>query len=118
MRRWWGVIALTVIALTVYLVSPDRVPEQIGSPPPPTVGSTAVSDGSHHPSDHPPLSSDGVTVQPRSADGLTGASHASALPTNTTLATTNVAESFHADRARHSTPDTRPDLTVLQRFRC
>ncbi|MBM2615760.1 hypothetical protein JIG36_09355 [Actinoplanes sp. LDG1-06] len=68
-RRGWSVVVLTVVALVVYLITPDRLPSDDSRPSP--VGTVAVqaapesAEGAYDPSQPPRLTSDGVTTLSR-----------------------------------------------------
>ncbi|WP_238007895.1 hypothetical protein KZZ52_30280 [Dactylosporangium sp. AC04546] len=65
-RRWSGVVVLIVAALTFYLITSDRYPEQGPHRPALTGSATASDSAARDRSGQPLMASDGVTLLPRS----------------------------------------------------
>ncbi|MEV0566989.1 hypothetical protein [Dactylosporangium sp. NPDC050588] len=64
-RRWSGLVVLVVTALTFYLISSDRYPEQGLHRPATAHVATVSSDVAQDHSPQPSITSDGLTLQPR-----------------------------------------------------
>ncbi|MCY1141507.1 hypothetical protein OWR29_26215 [Actinoplanes sp. Pm04-4] len=78
-RRWPGPVLLTVLALVIYLITPDRLPATQQPHPLPGGGQSWLAGSAHDPAQHPQLTSDGVTILPR-ADTQPAGADAALLP--------------------------------------
>ncbi|MER7951947.1 hypothetical protein ABTY59_31610 [Streptomyces sp. NPDC096079] len=114
-RRGWSVVVLPAIALLVHLVMPDM---SASSKTVETWGITAASGTARNDSGQPVLTSDDVTVQPRSTVPGHPSSHAQVLLWVPRDATPPAAPSFGAPADDRVRATLRPALSVLQVLRC
>lgn len=122
-RRWPGdaplprpgVVLLTVLALAIYLITPDRLPAAPQPHPPAGAGEQSRPAGSAHDlAAHPGLTSDGVTTLTRAAAPPAGAETA-LLPV---AAHRPAHQTSRRPPARQTAAARPPDLHALQILRC